>query len=80
MRDMLVGNNFAQFTLVQIIFYADAASGMDGGAADMRGRDAGRGGNRRLNAVFAQIGYVLINGMGFARSRLARQKNVGAGF
>ena len=47
-------------------FDSDAAPGMNGHAADMRCRDAGRSGNSRLYAVLAQIADKGIDRMRFA--------------
>jgi hypothetical protein len=46
----------------------------------MGGRNPGRSGNRWLNPRGSQIGHILIDGMSFAGTWFASQKNVSAGF
>src|SRR3989338_9461480 len=53
---------------------------MNSRAANVRGRNAGRGRDGRLNLALAQIGNILVDEVGLARTRLDGQKYVGPGF
>lgn len=58
---------------------ADAAPGMDGGAADLGGGDARRRRNAHGDVFAAQIADIAGGGIAFAAAWLAGQKYVGAG-
>ena len=50
-----IASNFFKSQLIQIFPHAHAAPGMNGNATDMRGRDAGRSGDRSGNVGTKQI-------------------------
>jgi hypothetical protein len=53
---------------------------MNGHAANVRGRNAGRGGDGRLDAAAAQVVGIRAHRVRFARAGLAGEKHVGPCF
>ena len=62
----------------ELVLDADAAPRMDREPADMRRRDAGRGGDRRLDAALAEKPHIPVDGMRLPGARFPREEHVRA--